>query len=216
VHELPLDDEDVRRFLSTIGIDVWHKNDKWQATEITSPDTFYANLKYRRGNDDKTYDPFYMIHEIKLAYSDKDVDRRIRQIASYFEALLFFCRDYEIQNESDEKYENRLIAEMVENGLISDDDALSGNAEELAEYYKDDFVTLMTDEKMEEGNDGLDYFIFNFGEEETMKMVIDNNLIDIFKASRDAVKTDGVAHFLSHYDGETLYLSDGYVAYRIN
>jgi hypothetical protein len=122
----------------------------------------------------------------------------------------------DIESEDDNIYANRLIAEMVENGLISDDDALSGNAEELAEYYKDDFVTLMTEEKMEEGNDGLDYFISNFGEEETMKMVIDNNLIDIFKASRDAVQTDGVAHFLSHYDGETLYLSDGYVAYRIN
>jgi hypothetical protein len=122
----------------------------------------------------------------------------------------------DIESEDDNIYANRLIAEMVENGLISDDDALSGNAEELAEYYKDDFVTLMTEEQMEEGNDGLDYFISNFGEEETMKMVIDNNLIDIFKASRDAVQTDGVAHFLSHYDGETLYLSDGYVAYRIN
>ena len=122
----------------------------------------------------------------------------------------------DIESENDNIYANRLIAEMVENGLISDDDALSGNAEELAEYYKDDFVTLMTEETMGEGNDGLDYFISNFGEEETMKMVIDNNLIDIFKASRDAVKTDGVAHFLSHYDGETLYLSDGYVAYRIN
>jgi hypothetical protein len=139
--------------------------------------------------------------------------------ADFFrEALREMNESYanDIESEDDNIYANRLIAEMVENGFISDDDALSGNAEELAEYYKDDFVTLMTEEQMEEGNDGLDYFISNFGEEQTMKMVIDNNLIDIFKASRDAVQADGVAHFLSHYDGETLYLSDGYVAYRIN
>ena len=74
----------------------------------------------------------------------------------------------------------------------------------------------LTEEKLEEGNDGLDYFISNFGEEYTMKLVIDNNLIDINRASKDAVATDGIAHFLSYYDGETLYLSDDCVAYRTN
>ena len=47
-------------------------------------------------------------------------------------------------------------------------------------------------------------------------MVIKNNLINIDRASRDAVATDGIAHFLSYYDGETLYLSNDNVAYRTN
>jgi hypothetical protein len=99
---------------------------------------------------------------------------------------------------------------------MDEDDAESENAEELADDLKYDYVTLLTQEKLEEGNDGLDYFINNFGEEETYKMVMDNNLIDIQEASQDAVQTDGIGHFLSSYDGETLYLSDDCVAYRIN
>ena len=122
----------------------------------------------------------------------------------------------DVASESDSKYANRLIAELVENGLMDEDDAESGNAEELADYYKDDFVSLMTDSQLDEGNNGLNYFISNFGEEETYQMVRDNNLIDIDSASRDAVNSDGIAHFLSSYDGETLYLSDDYVAYRVN
>ena len=123
---------------------------------------------------------------------------------------------YEIQNESDEKYENRLIAEMVEWGILNEEQAESDNAEELAEQNIDEFIFLLTNDQLEQGNSGLDYFISTFGEEETMKMVIDNNLIDIDEASKDAVQTDGIAHFLSSYDGETLYLNNDFVAYRVN
>jgi hypothetical protein len=122
----------------------------------------------------------------------------------------------DIQTESDSRYENRLIAEMVENGLMDEEDAESGNADELADYYKDDYVSLLTEGQLNEGANGLQHFIDNFGEEEAMRMVIENNLIDIESASTDAVRVDGIAHFLSSYDGETLYLSNNYVAYRIN
>ena len=76
--------------------------------------------------------------------------------------------------------------------------------------------TILTEEKLDEGNDGLDYFINNFGENETYGMVVDNNLIDIDKASQDAVDIDGIAHFISSYDGRTLYLLNNNVAYRNN
>lgn len=122
----------------------------------------------------------------------------------------------DIESESDRKYSNRLISEMVDYGLIDEDDAESDDAEELASKYKDEFVSLMTENQLNEGNNGLDYFISNFGEEETYKMVTDNNLIDIDEASKEAVRIDGIGHFLSSYDGETLYLSDDCVAYRVN
>ena len=47
-------------------------------------------------------------------------------------------------------------------------------------------------------------------------MVMDNNLIDIDEASRDAVQSDGIAHFIASYDGITLYLLNNNVAYRNN
>jgi hypothetical protein len=122
----------------------------------------------------------------------------------------------DIASESDSKYANRLIAEMVENGIIDEDDALLGDSELLADYNMQDFVNVMTESQLDEGNDGLDYFISNFGEEETYKMAIKNNLIDIDEASKDAVNIDGIGHFLSSYDGETLYLSNDCVAYRTN
>lgn len=40
--------------------------------------------------------------------------------------------------------------------------------------------------------------------------------IDIEKAAQDAVKTDGVAHFLATYSGEEIELSNNRVMYRIN
>jgi hypothetical protein len=75
---------------------------------------------------------------------------------------------------------------------------------------------LLTEQQLEDGNDGFDYFVSNFGLEYTMKLVFDNNLIDIEDASTEAVAIDGIAHFLSRYDGETLYLSNDNVAYRVN
>jgi hypothetical protein len=122
----------------------------------------------------------------------------------------------DIMSESDDRYTNRLISEMVDAGILDEDDALSENAEELAEERIEDFVNLMTEEQLNEENNGFDYFESNFGKEEAINMVIKNNLIDIDSASRDAVQVDGIAHFLSYYDGETVYLSNDYVAYRTN
>ena len=122
----------------------------------------------------------------------------------------------DIESESDSVYENRLIAELVENGLMDEEDAKSDYAEPMADDLKSDYVALLTEGQLDEGNNGLNYFIYNFGEEETYKMVRDNNLIDIDEASKDAVNVDGIGHFLSSYDGETLYLSNDCVAYRTN
>lgn len=40
--------------------------------------------------------------------------------------------------------------------------------------------------------------------------------IDTREAARDAVQTDGVAHFLNHYDGNEIEMEDGRYAYRTN
>jgi hypothetical protein len=137
----------------------------------------------------------------------------------FFEGALNEMNDSyvdDIESERDSKYANRLIAELVENGLMDDEDAESDNAEELTDNLKSDYINLLTESQLNEGNNGLDYFISNFGEEETYKMIVDRNLIDIDEASIDAVNIDGIGHFLSSYDGETLYLSNDCVAYRVN
>ena len=121
----------------------------------------------------------------------------------------------DIEDESDDKYANRLIAELVENGLISENEALTTDPTELSDDYSQDYINLLTSEQIGDDN-GIEYFIDNFGEDEFFKIVIDNNLIDFDNASKDAVNMDGIAHFLARYDGETIYLDNNVVAYRTN
>jgi hypothetical protein len=121
----------------------------------------------------------------------------------------------DIEDESDDKYANRLIAELVEYGLISENEALTTDPTELSDDYSQDYINLLTSEQIGDDN-GIQYFIDNFGEDEFFKIVIDNNLIDFDNASKDAVNMDGIAHFLARYDGETIYLDNNVVAYRTN
>jgi hypothetical protein len=121
----------------------------------------------------------------------------------------------EIEDESDDKYANRLIAQLVDNGLISENEALTTDPTELSDDYSQDYINLLTSEQIGDDN-GIEYFIDNFGEDEFFKIVIDNNLIDFDNASKDAVNMDGIAHFLARYDGETIYLDNNVVAYRTN
>lgn len=122
----------------------------------------------------------------------------------------------DIKMESDSKYSNRLISEMVDAGLMDDEDAESEDAESTAISLMDDFVEYMTNSQIDEGRGGLDYYEANFGEEQTMQMIIENNLIDIDEATEGAISEDGVAHFISSYDGNEIELPSGYYAYRTN
>lgn len=123
----------------------------------------------------------------------------------------------DIQSERGSTYENRLIDEMVEWDIMSEEEAESDDAEEIAEDRIDDFVSALTYDQMDNG--GFDYYVDNFGQAEAMKVVLDNRLINIDDASEGAVSEDGIAHFIASYDGMQIDLGDVYndaVAYRIN
>ena len=128
-----------------------------------------------------------------------------------------YYRSYadDIAFEDDSTYNNRLIAEMVANGLMTEEEATSEDADDIAEDNVDNLVDLYVEENME-GDKGVEWYISNFGQDDFRDLVIDNNLIDISGASEDAVDTDGVAHFLSSYDGEEIELDNDVVAYRTN
>jgi hypothetical protein len=122
----------------------------------------------------------------------------------------------DIMTEDDSRYGNRLIAEMVEWGIMDSDEAKSSDAEETANERIEDFVQALTEDQINQGNEGLTYYIDNFGKEDAMKIVVENNLIDMDSASQDAVDVDGIGHFLSSYDGNTIYLENNSVAFRTN
>ena len=122
----------------------------------------------------------------------------------------------DIMTEDDSRYGNRLIAEMVEWGIMDSDEANSSDAEETANERIEDFVQALTEDQINQGNEGLTYYIDNFGKEDAMIIVMANNLIDMDSASQDAVNVDGIGHFLSSYDGNTIYLENNSVAFRTN
>jgi phage pi2 protein 07 len=122
----------------------------------------------------------------------------------------------DIKSESGDTYANRLIDEMVEWDIMDIEEAESDDAEEIAEDRIDDFVSALTSDQISVGNGGYDYYEDNFGNEEAMRLVMQNNLIDIDSASEEAVRIDGIAHFISSYDGNQIDLDNQAVAYRIN
>jgi hypothetical protein len=122
----------------------------------------------------------------------------------------------DIKDESDDNYVNRLVAEMVDAGIMDEDEATADDAAEVAEDRIYEFVQYLVDDKLSEGGNGYDYYESNFGEEEARKVVIDNGLIDEDEAAREAVRIDGVGHFLAHYDGNEVELPSGAYAYRTN
>jgi hypothetical protein len=100
------------------------------------------------------------------------------------EYYLSYAED--IANEDDSKYNNRLIAEMVESGLMTEDEATSEDADNIAEDNIDNFVNLYVEENMQ-GDKGVEWYVNNFGEDDFRNLIIDNNLIDISGASEDAI-----------------------------
>jgi hypothetical protein len=162
-----------------------------------------------RVKEDLEYNPEYFNRDWLMNYIDGAFN--------YFNNLYFEMSEgyvNDIESEDSDEYENRLVEEMVENGIISDEET----KEEDFDYndYKEDFIVLLTDEKIDEGNDGIDYYISNFGEEQAFKIILDNDLIDIEQASEGAIYEDGIAHFLAPYDSTELLLNNGKVAYRTN
>jgi hypothetical protein len=127
-----------------------------------------------------------------------------------------FNRSYaeDIQREHSRRYDNRLADEMVDRGIVDEEEAEKEDFD--AEDYIDKFVDDMTDGQIKEGRGGYDYYESNFGEEEAKKIVLENNLIDISAAAEQAIKDDGVEHFLAGYDGNVIEVHGGSVWYRQN
>lgn len=119
-----------------------------------------------------------------------------------------------IMDESSEEYTNRLAEEMVERGIISEDEGRDEDFE--LESKIDLFVENITQDQIDEGSGGYEHYKLNFGDDEARKIVMQYNLIDEDAAAEDAINTDGLAHFLDNYDGSEVELPSGAIAYGTN
>lgn len=97
--------------------------------------------------------------------------------------------------------EDEFIEVCKENDISPDDE----NAiDELVDIYLDGI------------DDYVDEFKSIFGDSEFSTAVKENDLIDLDKVVEEAIRVDGIAHFIAGYDGEEIELNDDLFAYRTN
>ena len=90
--------------------------------------------------------------------------------------------------------------DQIEAGTISED--------EIREKYYNSVIP-------SDAAEAFDEFIFNYGREYTEKLIIKENLLNVEELAQYCVDVDGVAHYLSSYDGEELE-HNNYYLYRVN
>ena len=120
---LPLGGDDVRRFLKTMTCTPFRHEQIWNISPSVAsvdPYTFYVNLNMYRGFENQEFDPFYMIHDIKAAYHDKDIDKTVRKISSYLETFMFVY-EHHMKSQSKETVGRKGTTEPLREEPIVDD-----------------------------------------------------------------------------------------------
>lgn len=117
---------------------------------------------------------------------------------------------YDIQDEEDEDYENRLVRECIEECIISEREVVNGKY-----TGKEDLQEMFVEHIMEEIKDYVDEFRFHFGDDELTHIINTQHVLDIEAIVDYCIDADGYGHFISLYDGHTIEL-DSYYAYFID
>lgn len=196
----------------------------WDSNLFINDDKEYLVL-----TEDETYDYTKeyienLIDELGLdsfipSFQDWIIDYAIDEFhfnEYYNESNDYYIDDIE-QEPSSEGYENRLIDEMVDNGLLDDDDfeeidgvkcVVTKKGDYLKEIYKDYLMDTLEDPVRQYESD--------FGKEELYRFAKESNSIDIDKIVDECISQDGDAHFLAGYDGKEIELDNDLFAYRTN
>lgn len=127
--------------------------------------------------------------------------------SDWFEGAL---REYQEFYVEDIEYEDgRLEEELLDAGIITEDQVQSGyDVEDAKEAYVDYLV--------KNAGDPIEHFKDNFGQESFSNTVKQYDLIDIDAVAEQCIEWDGIAHFIARYDGEEIELANGLFAYRTN
>ena len=111
----------------------------------------------------------------------------------------------DISNISDATFENRLVAECFEAGLIDDtdfDEDEDGDPDYMSctvpEY---ELVDRLSDHLCDAYDDPIEWYRFDFGDEQFSEVLEYHNLIDFDEVADDMVDNDGIEAWLAKYDG---------------
>ena len=122
-----------------------------------------------------------------------------------------------IESESSSTFQNRLIEECYNSGIITDDDFEQDGDE--PDYYA---CTLDTDELIDKyvdsksNEDPVEWYRSTFGDTELSDILKSNpNIVDWDSVIDDSIEQDGRGNTLASYDGIELELAneDGYIEY---
>ena len=120
----------------------------------------------------------------------------------------------DIKKEDGEHYASRLIDEMVERGVIGEDDiGEDGNLKDNVD--EDEVIDLFVGKLNDDYTDAVEWYKDQFGFEDLKRVVKEEDLVDIEKAAKMAIDWYGRGHFLSYYDGEEIELPNDLYAYLI-
>ena len=113
----------------------------------------------------------------------------------------------------DGEHGNRLFDEMIEEGVISEEDVTEDG--ELVDGIdldekKEEFVEKLC----ENWDNGVQWYIDNFGEKDFSDVCKKHDLYDYDEIAETAIRWDGRGHFISMYDGEELDIGDDLFAYK--
>jgi hypothetical protein len=127
----------------------------------------------------------------------------------------------DIDEEADSEFESRLISEMYDKDILTDDDFNkdeNGDVDHKSlkdsvdmEAKKEEFVN-----ELDSQESPLDWAKEIYSDSDLAEMIKNNNDIDIDAVVEECIDEDGVAHFIASYDDEELDLGEGLFAYRIN
>lgn len=120
------------------------------------------------------------------------------------ESNRFYCED--IADERSREFDNRLVEECYERGLIDDDDFEEdedGDVDhEQCKKDNDDLIELMVEDMNNDYDDPVEWYKDNFGEEDLSRVAIEKNLVDLDEVIEEVKSSDGRGATLSSYDGE--------------
>lgn len=131
------------------------------------------------------------------------------------ESNRFYCED--IMSEGSSVYGNRLVEECYERNLINDEDFEVDEDGDIdytdCKKDNDELVELLADDMSED--DPVEWYRSNFGDDDFMEVVKDNDLVDVDAVIDEIQKWDGRGPSLASYDGEENESGDFFI-YRVN
>lgn len=138
------------------------------------------------------------------------------------ESAEFYVND--IEDEGSDTYENRLIEELVDNGIIDEEDFHYAEDDELEEHPLlnddidlDDAKEELIDSMCEE--DPIEWYRWNFGFGRDFTDMLKKGYgpsLDMDAIVKECIEQDGRGHFLGYYDGDEIELDNNLFAYRQN